>query len=221
MVMLEMYAAALAVFLVGRLVGGDLALYHFTYWGLLLSFGLAVAWVAVGARDSLRRPGVAPWEGPVLAIAGPFVLGVLLLVAVLITAVPVMDPNIVKSQGGDTPLGIVNLFNLLMHYLPPVVFGTAMVARWSLVKQYLSGLHRAQVRAPTRAILQEAVILVLALLLPCTTANMYTSLFDFNSAYGVNIVHSRAYLVGYVTAGLYYLAARAFFLSGFNHGTPS
>jgi hypothetical protein len=215
------YGAVLALFLGWRLVGGDLALYHFTYWGLLLSFGLSVTWVGVCVVDTAAgRSGASnSWEAAVLALVGPFVFGVLFLVAVLITAVPIMDPGIVEAQGGDTQLGLVNFYNLMMHYLPLFVFGLTLVTRWPVARRYLAAMGLggppggSGAQAPAQGLVAEALVAVLALLLPFTVATMYTSLFDFNDAYGVDIVHSWAYAVGYVTAVCYYGTMRGFMLS--------
>jgi hypothetical protein len=249
-VVLSTYALALATFLVSRVVIGELALYHFTYWGLILSLVLSVTWVATSIVDHLRGVAglVQGLEAAVLALGAPPVVGVLTLVGVLITAVPIMDPAIVEAQGGDLQLGLINFYNLLMHYLPIFVFGICLASRWSLASAYYAtlGRHlgakgvkglRGRESSPTAAVyggpdgdpddqtsllssspeaavvvhrkpLMRALVLHLALLLPFTIANLYTSLFDFNKEYGVDIVPVRAFAVGLVYAALYFLVMR-------------
>ncbi len=159
---LAAYAALLSAVIIQRASTRELSLTHFTYWGLLLSLLLALAWLTAMALDGATWTGRVPpgdlptREGLLLVGASVPVLGVLFSVATLITAMPILDVSIIVSQGGDTSLAIINVANIAIHYLPPVVMVIVLHMRWALVG-------------------------------PLAIATIYSSTIDFNAAYGVRV----------------------------------
>jgi len=153
-------------------------------------------WTGRVTAKSLPR-----WEGVVLLVVAVPVLGVLFAVAVLITAMPILDVDIIVAQGGDTSLAVVNVANIVIHYVPPVVMVVVLHMRWDVFCQHLwwitdgvSGGHAF-----------SSILVATTMVAPLGIACMYTSTIDFNEAYGVNVRPMYVYHVGLFTCTVFCL----------------
>ena len=180
---------------------------HFTYWGLTLSFVLSATWLVAMHLDKATWTGRAPpetlprWEGMVmLGLAVP-VLGVLFAVAVLITAMPILDVDIIVAQGGDTSLAVVNVANIVIHYVPPVVIVVVIHMRWAVFCDHLWWVTEGVPGGHVFSCLLVGTTMVAPLGVAC----LYTSTIDFNEAYGVNVRPMYVYHVGLFTCTVFCL----------------
>ena len=196
------YCVVLLALLLWRLSMDGSTYTHFTYWGLTLSFLLGATWLVAMYLDGATWVGRVPpgtplptWEGMVLMVVAVPVLGVLFAVAVLITAMPILDVDIIVAQGGDMSLAVVNVANIVIHYLPPVVIVVVLHMRWAVFSQHLwwltDGVKGGVVFATT--------LVATACMTPLGIACMYSATIDFNKAYGVNVRPLYVYNTGLFT----------------------
>lgn len=189
---LGVYLVLVAGLFAERAVHEPAFLRHFTYWSLALSWVWAAGWVAL----CVTHPGL---EGVWLATTGVSVLGVLVSVAVLITALPLFDSSIIASQTDGLPLAQANAANLALHYAPLVVLGLTFVRAWEVVTPVVgasTGVALAVLGPwPTRA-LQVAVAATAALAVPGAFAALYSSILDFTQEYEVHVNPRHVHAVG-------------------------
>jgi hypothetical protein len=212
------YLLPMGAFLGVALVTRGLAMYHFTYWSLSVSTVGIVAWCAGAVSDAwARRTPVRhastdafTWEEVFLVYGAGAVLGVLALVMFLITLLPAMDSNIIAAQTEGIELGIANVGNLFMHYLPFFVFLVALLLRR---QQFIAALHVAcgcfyPLSAEGRFVV-EATCVAQFLLAPSAFAGIYNARFNFQEEYGVSVPRWQILLIGYTFLVLFWVGGRA------------
>ena len=203
---LGVYIVVLSYIIIQRAANRDMSLTHFTYWGLLLSLVLALAWVRAMVLDKAEWDGRTPAnelptrEGVLMLMGVVPTLGVLLCVATLITAMPILDVDIVETQGGDTSLALINVGNIVIHYIPPVVLVVVVHMRWAVFVQHLAWLLDSDA-APGPAL--TAFLSLGTIVVPLIVATLYSSVVDFNTAYGVNVSTLTVDAIAVVTVGVY------------------
>jgi len=203
---LGVYIVVLSYIIIQRAATRDMSLTHFTYWGLLLSLVLALAWVRAMVLDKAQWDGRTPAnelptrEGVLMLMWVVPTLGVLLCVATLITAMPILDVDIVETQGGDTSLALINVGNIVIHYIPPVTLVVVIHMRWAVFVQHLAWLLDSDA-APGPAL--TAFLSLGTIVVPLVVASLYSSVVDFNTAYGVNVSTLTVDAIAVVTVGVY------------------
>ena len=198
--------------LVDRAVASELELHFLTYWGIISVAAFSCAWLVCILVDTRR--GTASITEPLLVatVALP-VVAVQGLVVVLITAIPIMDPNILVALAGTTQLGVANFLNILVHYAPFVILVFVLqsrVERWREGLRLIFGakaVPRGQGgdRDVSVRFLKAAMLFSQAFAFPLFLSGVYSSIFDFNTSYQVNIPHGDVYLVGVIFVLVFYI----------------
>jgi hypothetical protein len=198
-----------------QLARGELAMYHFTYWGLILValFGaswLAAIWVdhrtdagsgVMGSRSGrLERLTLATMAVPVIAVQG--------LVILLITVIPMFDANILIALSGDMQLGLANFGNIVVHYLPFVALVVSLVGRapaWSMGVRDMIGAIPDDGPTKVRGTVFKQYMFVQCIAFPACFSGLYSAMFDYNSSYEVEVPHVYILSIGYAYIVCFFL----------------
>jgi hypothetical protein len=136
-------------------------------------------------------------EGLCLLGGAPFTLSVLSAVATLITLLPIMDEGIIAAQSGGLPLGVINLGNIAVHYVPVVVLVVLVGQRSGCVHDTFSRIDASV--APYAPWVPRAVVWLTGVPLPLAFGGAYVAWYDFQAEYSVNAAHGPVYLAGLLT----------------------
>lgn len=173
----------------------NLWLNHFTWWGWICQGLFFSAWSMWGLTDAFGLTSEA--EGFFLLHTAPFMFSILSAIAVLIALLPIIDDGIIEAQSGDMSLGVVNIGNIFVHYVPCGVCISLLGQRaehvraaYRQTKDELGGAPSTQL---TNAVWLSGVVLPLAF------GGIYASWYDFQQEYTVNVDHAVVYVAGLMT----------------------
>ena len=204
---LTLACATMLFFQAGK---GELELGHFTYWGIISVALFGCAWLAAMWVDqrTLGQSTIDPgssYESVVLAVALVPIIAVQGLVVTLITAIPIFDPNILTAITRDIPVGLANFGNIAVHYAPFVILLLALVDRGSHWQRGVRALYDYTGASKGESqILRSWVLFSQAFAFPLFLSGAYSSIFDYNVAYEVDVPHGYIYATGLCFVSVFY-----------------
>lgn len=187
------WAVFTATMLSAMAVYGLLNLHHFTYWGWLCQLLFYIAWFVTIVSDAVCFTDQA--EAVFLVAAAPFMMGILVAIALLIALLPLMDPGIIEAQSDGWDLGLLNVANIFIHYVPVMLFTNVLSGRTHAIRDFVAGANtRSRHRHLATSI--KAVVFVSGVVLPISLGGVYASRFDFQHTYSVHADHASVYAAG-------------------------
>lgn len=188
------YAALAVLFLAGLAATGNLSYAYFTYWGWTWQAAWSVAWTVFILSDAHGRTEGA--EGAWLFTTAGFSLAYLTVVGVIITVVPAEEGTAwVLTMSEDMSLGLVNLGNLVAHYVPWAAASMLVIARRDAISAFCGELD--SVLKPVGMVwVRSAWLWTSSVSGLVALSNVWSAWFDFNTVYLTSVEEWLAFLMG-------------------------